>query len=154
MNVLRNEIGRNILKNRQALKISSTELSRLSGVSQSSISKIERGTSSPNIETLIKICKALNITLYEVLPKSLFPEIDDSAQNNGKLMHVLNQLSGGEIEFIQSFLSTNVLSHMNNIVPLIQSFNELSDKERDLLRGFLNSITNITLQDGKTKREG
>lgn len=38
--------------------------------------------------------------------------------------------------------------------PLIQSFNELSDKERDLLRAFLNSITNITLQDDKTKREG
>lgn len=63
-------------------------------------------------------------------------------------------MSGGEIEFIQSFLSTNVLSFMNNIAPLIQSFNELSDKERDLLRGFLNSITNITLQDDKTKREG
>lgn len=63
-------------------------------------------------------------------------------------------MSGGEIEFIQSFLSTNVLSLMNNIAPLIQSFNELSDKERDLLRDFLNSITNITLQDDKTKREG
>lgn len=63
-------------------------------------------------------------------------------------------MSGGEIEFIQSIFSTNVLSLMNNIAPLIQSFNELSDKERDLLRGFLNSITNITLQDDKTKREG
>ncbi|WP_413815569.1 helix-turn-helix domain-containing protein [Bacillus safensis] len=62
MNELRNGIGRNILKRRQALKISSTELSSLSGASQSTISKIERGTSSPNIETLIKICKALNIT--------------------------------------------------------------------------------------------
>ncbi|WP_412055326.1 helix-turn-helix domain-containing protein [Bacillus altitudinis] len=78
-------MGRNILKRRQALKVSPTELSSLSGVSQSSISKIERGTSSPNIETLIKICKALNITLYEVLPKALFPEIDDRAQNNGKI---------------------------------------------------------------------
>ncbi|WP_431355861.1 helix-turn-helix domain-containing protein [Bacillus safensis] len=106
-------MGRNILKRRQALKISSLELSSLSGVSQSSI----RGTSSPNIETLIKICKALNITLYEVLPKSLFPEIDDSAQNNGNITQLLNQMSGSKIEFIQSFLSTNVLSHMNNIAP-------------------------------------
>ncbi|WP_417894819.1 helix-turn-helix domain-containing protein [Bacillus pumilus] len=47
MNELQNEIGRRILKRRQALKISSTEFSRLSGVSQSSISKIEMGTSSP-----------------------------------------------------------------------------------------------------------
>ncbi|UCZ70692.1 helix-turn-helix domain-containing protein [Bacillus pumilus] len=89
MNELRNEIGRNILKSRQALKISSTELSSLSGVSQSSISKIERGTSLPNIETLIKICKALNIPLYGVLPKSLFPEVDDSAQKNGSLFMYL-----------------------------------------------------------------
>lgn len=154
MNELRNELGKNILKHRQALKISTTELSRLSGVSQSMISKIERGTSSPTIETLINICKALNITLYEVLPESFLLELEGIHQDKEKLLSVINQMSRCEIEFIQSFISTNVLSLLSNITPIIQSFNELNDNERNLLREFFNSITNITLQDGKTKREG
>jgi len=54
-------IGNAIRKIRNDKQVSQMELKRLSGVSQTSISQIEKGLKQPSRRTLEKICKALNV---------------------------------------------------------------------------------------------
>lgn len=72
MNEFNKALGKNINNYRKAINMSTTTLSELSGVSQGTISKIENGNSTTNIETLLKICQALGVTLYDVIPENFF----------------------------------------------------------------------------------
>ena len=57
----------NLYNVRTRLKVSQSKLSELSRVSQSQISKIEKGlTSSPAHDKLVRICEALNCTIDEL----------------------------------------------------------------------------------------
>ncbi|HHW36776.1 MAG TPA: helix-turn-helix transcriptional regulator [Bacillales bacterium] len=60
-------IGQKLKEYRNALGISGQELGKISGTGQSTISEIESGKRSPSIETLEKICLALNIKLIDLL---------------------------------------------------------------------------------------
>ncbi|MFA1782387.1 helix-turn-helix domain-containing protein [Bacillus velezensis] len=154
MNYFRKELGEKIYRYRKSINMSTTELAHLSRTAQSTISKIENGNSSPTIETLIKICEALGVTLYDVLPESVFPDPKQHNPYNTQLLNVLNQMSECEIELVQSFMTTNILPVLKNITPLTKALHELNAEERELLRNFINSITNITVQDKPNKREG
>lgn len=55
------EIGRRIREARHALGISLEDLGELAEVNWTSIGKIERGVSSPTVESLIRIASALEI---------------------------------------------------------------------------------------------
>lgn len=55
------EIGRRIRAARQELGISLEDLGELSEVNWTTIGKIERGASSPTVETVIRIATALEI---------------------------------------------------------------------------------------------
>lgn len=48
-------------------KLTLRDLERLSGVDYSSISKIETGAVQPKLSTILKLAKALNISLDELL---------------------------------------------------------------------------------------
>ncbi|MGG3641478.1 helix-turn-helix transcriptional regulator [Bacillus gobiensis] len=162
MNDFKKEIGEKINKYRKAINMSATELSNLSGTAQSTISKIENGYSTTNIETLIKICEALGVTLYDVLPENVpenvLPESKTPPPYKKQLLNVLNQMSESEIKVIQSFLATNILPILKNITPLAKALDQLNDEEHKLLYTFFNSITNfnddIKIQDSQNKREG
>lgn len=52
---------------REAAGLSQNELARRAGIAQSSLSYLESGAKSPNVETLLRICQALGITLSEFL---------------------------------------------------------------------------------------
>ncbi len=52
-------IAAQIKTNRQKLKMSQQELANLAGVPKSTIGRIEAGITSPKVETLLKISKAL-----------------------------------------------------------------------------------------------
>lgn len=53
-----------IIKARQELGISQKKLEELSGVKQPVIARIEKGTSNPTLETVLKLLKPLGKTLY------------------------------------------------------------------------------------------
>jgi len=53
-----------LIKARQERGISQKKLEELSGVKQPVIARMEKGTSSPNIDTLIKLLVPLGKTLY------------------------------------------------------------------------------------------
>ncbi|MGF6949101.1 transcriptional regulator with XRE-family HTH domain [Neobacillus sp. B4I6] len=80
--------------------ISSSELEKICGVSQATISKIENNIQSPSIETLNKICDALEI------PVSLL--FKDFAPDMINLIETAKQLSPNQrqkiTEMIGSFL--------------------------------------------------
>lgn len=64
------KIGIKICFLRKRLKYSQEKLGNLAGLSKTSISSIERGTSKPSIETLDRIARALNIGLKELVDVS------------------------------------------------------------------------------------
>ena len=64
------KIGLKIKVLRKKLKYSQEKLAEFSDLSKTSISSIECGKSSPSIETLEKIAKALNIELKELVDVS------------------------------------------------------------------------------------
>lgn len=56
-------VGEAVLAARARKGYSQTELSKLSGIDQSDISKIERGVANPSVDTLDRIAKALDASL-------------------------------------------------------------------------------------------
>ncbi|WP_332633074.1 helix-turn-helix domain-containing protein [Halalkalibacter flavus] len=143
MNKFNKELGQKIQKYRKSINMSTTELADLSETSQSTISKIENGNSTTNIETLIKICKALKITLYEILPENVLPEQKVSSTDKRKIFNVLDQMSDSEIRIVQSLLTTNIIPTLKSISHLVTAIEQLSEEERKHLRDFFNSLTNI-----------
>lgn len=113
---LNKQIGTNIQKHRKIAKLSTTELGEIVGVSQSTISQIENGRAT-YIATVVKICNALNISLADVLP----------------LNSVLDQAS---------FVNLNDTRDLENITSLIELIDELTNKERKIVKDLLYSIIN------------
>nr|WP_281270316.1 helix-turn-helix transcriptional regulator [Oceanobacillus arenosus] len=69
-------LGERLRSIREEKKVSSKQLERLSGISQSAISKIETNIQSPSVETLMKICNALDITIIDLIENNdLSPDI-------------------------------------------------------------------------------
>lgn len=54
-------------KERERQGLSLTTLGACAGLSQQSISYIERGLRTPNLDTLLRICSALGVELSDVL---------------------------------------------------------------------------------------
>lgn len=141
MNGFKKVLGEKMQKYRKAINMSTTTLSELTGTAQSTISKIENGNSTTNIETLIKICEALGISLYDLLPENVLPEYKMNSPEKKQLFHVINQMSESEIKLVRSFLTTNILPVLKNIIPIVEALDQLNDNERKCLSAFLNSIT-------------
>lgn len=56
------ELGERIAKRRKVLNLTQDDVAEATGLSNNHISNIENNHSIPSIETLLKICKALDIT--------------------------------------------------------------------------------------------
>ncbi|MCZ0871254.1 helix-turn-helix domain-containing protein [Peribacillus sp. AS_2] len=98
-----NNLGERLRAIRLEKGISSNQLEHLSGVSQSSISKIESSIHSPSIENLLKICEALEISIIDLF--------DDNEEISSDLLNLINtakKLSTHQrkkvTEMIESFL--------------------------------------------------
>lgn len=58
---------KNLRPLRESAELSQAELAKISGVSQSHISKLEIGDDSPTLKTLQKLAEALNVSVQELL---------------------------------------------------------------------------------------
>jgi len=67
-------ITRQIRAAREAVKMSQRELSARSGLTQSHISQIERGTMEPGLSSLVDVARALDLEIV-LAPKKLMPAI-------------------------------------------------------------------------------
>lgn len=71
------EVGERIKKLREKKGLSTTDLSRLTGISQSTISKLENGKRKPELSTLEKIADALIVTVDRLSGESASSIIED-----------------------------------------------------------------------------
>jgi len=67
MTMLYEEMGRKIREERKRLKLTQDQLSEKAGISLSFLGHIERGTRKMSVDTLVKICAALNCSADEIL---------------------------------------------------------------------------------------
>jgi transcriptional regulator with XRE-family HTH domain len=126
---LKTYIGSKIKEYRKAIKLTTLELGELSETSQSTISEIERGSRSIQVETLIKICNTLGVTLNDLLPPDAFKkqlEVADDPEIR-QLMSLVNSLSSEEIRLL---------------ISILLKINKLSSQDRETLKSLFNSLMN------------
>ncbi len=61
------EFNKKLKKLREEKGLSQAELAKMAGVSQTAISDVETGNKMPKLDTAMKICKALNVKLMDVV---------------------------------------------------------------------------------------
>lgn len=61
------EFNKKLKKLREEKGLSQAELAKMAGVSQTTICDVEIGNKMPKLDTAMKICKALNVKLMDVV---------------------------------------------------------------------------------------
>lgn len=128
------EFSERIKQLRQEKKISLQELSDLSGVSKSMISKIERQEKNPTLQVATQIAKGLNVTLSSLIDEQKSQPIilvkhDDHIAFHDELtgfkrILLSPQFGNQNIEFIQNIIPVNAKSpnfppHQNGVKEYI-----------------------------------
>ncbi len=100
-------LGERLRSIRKDRGISSYQLEFLSGITQATISRIENNKHSPSIDTLLKICNALEISIIDLLFE-IHDELPDDMIN---LINTAKQLTPQQrkkvTEMLQSFFPKN-----------------------------------------------
>ncbi|MBT2253860.1 helix-turn-helix domain-containing protein [Priestia megaterium] len=122
-------MGVKIKEYRKTMKLTTMELGYLSGTSQSTISEIERGTRSIQVESLAKICNVLGVTINDVLPITASKEKIDASYTPE-----MSQL----INLISSFSSDEV----RLLTDMLLKVNRLPQPDRESLKSLFNSLMN------------
>ena len=65
-----NRLSMLLLQARESQEVSKRELSQRAGVSRTAIRTIENGEKSPSVYILLKICKGLDLDLWQLLRKA------------------------------------------------------------------------------------
>lgn len=102
--------GELIRKHRKEKKITMKELGKIVGVSEQAISQYERGLRNVNLETLIKISKALNVEINALTEKKLNPSqqlIQEEFIDKGISLEQLSLESGIEISDLNNLYKNN-----------------------------------------------
>ena len=81
------ETGERVRARRNELGYSRADLSKVSGVAESTIGFIEQGRSAPNLETLILLCQGLQVTADYVI--GLRPRNYTDVMRDDKTAHLL-----------------------------------------------------------------
>lgn len=130
---------------REELKITQAELARLSGLSEISIRKYEKGERNPKFETLVKIAVALNVSVnsllehetgapFPITPGMVLLGADDDG-NGGMLVD--------PIEFQKVFNGIVQKVCPNRVSNLIEEFYKLSPNGQDLAIKQVKLLTKI-----------
>jgi len=61
------EVGPKLRELREAAKLTQEDLAHEAGISTSTLSRIERGTYQPRLDTLDKLAQALKVSVVELL---------------------------------------------------------------------------------------
>jgi len=103
------DVATRIKQLRENLGLSQNELARRAGIRQSSLSYIESGDKNPSVDTLLRICSALGLTLAEFFAEGGLGELDPdlrqllreaerlTPEQRKKLVEFLKSLKGGVV---------------------------------------------------------
>lgn len=89
-------IGSKLRSIRKEKGLSSYQLEYISGISQSNISRIESNEISPTIDTLLKLCNGLEISIIDLFEKG----------NLAALLKTARQLKPEQIEKVNEMLKS------------------------------------------------
>lgn len=70
------QISKLFKKRRLELKMMQTEVAEKADISNNFYSNIERGNTKPSVDTLIRICKALQLSIDEIIFEGQIPKND------------------------------------------------------------------------------
>ncbi len=111
---LTTKTGERIRYFRNIKNLSQEDLALTAGINPAYIGHIERGLKCPNIDTLNKICTALNITLSQLLDFDLNTPIIDNSEAIEKISHNISNLSKEDADRIANIVAEMVkLQHKN-----------------------------------------
>ena len=96
------EVGERIKKLREKKNLSTNDLSRLTGISQSTISKLENGKRKPELSTLEKIAQALNVFVDKLRGESISCIIEDRLEETGKTFEDVAEKTGVPFYWLQN----------------------------------------------------
>ncbi|OGU76820.1 MAG: hypothetical protein A2V93_00680 [Ignavibacteria bacterium RBG_16_34_14] len=94
------DIAKNIRDLRLAMKITQTQFAELVNLSEDSIGKIERGVSTPTVETLRRIAEGLKITVSELLGEVKPKQMSDQDKAIESFQNYLKTKPPEDIRFI------------------------------------------------------
>lgn len=95
-------MGKRIKVRRKELNLTQKELTEKAGLNDKYISNIERATSIPSIDTLVSICKALDISVDFILNGLTNENIEISTFH--KIVNLLNLMNHKDQQFVLEFL--------------------------------------------------
>ncbi len=99
-NELSKEIGSRIKNNRRSQNLSQEELAFRAGIHTSYFGCIERGEKCPTIETLAKICSALDIPVSNIIPEKNEPKLSPEERT----LSALRKLSPDKQEYFADII--------------------------------------------------
>ena len=94
------QIGKRIAQRRKELGLKQTEVCERAGINDKYLSCIERATSIPSLEVVMKLALALDTTPDEFLTGTIRYE-DDTWRDVAELLH---NMSPGQLSLAKSFL--------------------------------------------------
>ena len=103
------EIGKNIRKQREMLGLNIEETAHLCDLSANHLGTIERGTTTPKIDTLYRISKALNLGLIEMIEGT-----KKDIPNSKKLSPLLDSLDSEDCKLFNKFIKDYLLWKKTN----------------------------------------
>lgn len=118
---------------RESRMLSTSKLSKLSGLSQPFICRIESGEKQPTLETLRKLSQGLGISLGELLGEPLLSE-PESPQIN-RIITNLRKLPTEQIEALDLFVASLSAGYASGETPLtVQAinFNDSDNEEFEI----------------------
>lgn len=104
-------IGKRIKKNRRNLGMTQEQLAERINISVPHMSRIETGTGSPSLQTLVDICNTLDITVDDLMQDSL-----TAAQKKleGRLGEIAEDCSAEELHLVAEVAET-MLKNVRNM---------------------------------------
>lgn len=136
-----------ILECRKKAGLSQEELAHQLGVSRQSVSKWENGSSFPEMDKCIELCKLFHISLDELFLDESTKTIDENFMNNvshviQKNNHHIRLISGISLAFVAlmtlicfislSYMNSQLQGAQNNLEGLNRNYAELYHELRDL----------------------
>ena len=101
-NELTKEIGKRIRNERRKQELNQEELAYRAGIHTSYFGCIERGEKCPTIETIIKICKALDISVSSIIPENNVPKLSPEE----RMLSALRKLSPDKQEYFADIIES------------------------------------------------
>lgn len=106
-----NTLGKRLIKARKEKHLTQEQLSELSGVSLSQLSRLECDKCSPTIDTLLALCSVLEISLEEILYDYLPDSIPHQNPSVKHILAMIENMDDKHCRNIEEIISIYCASH-------------------------------------------